>query len=177
MSTTTGRRGEEGRVLSFRNRSFLLLGLIYRLLYRLPVVGDSVVRGISRTIGVVAYRSPYGIKSCVSMDAFREELQRLAAMADLPVEITGHDEDRLDLVVNWCPYGFSRPEHKGACEAAMDMDRIMYRYCGLELVIDESVLDGLPTCKVSIHRMRQAFVPGGHRSTRARGARDAGERE
>lgn len=147
---------------------FLALGYTYRLLYLLPVVGDRAVRGICRGMALMNYHSPFGIKSFTSMDTFFEQFQGLVDLSSLPIVVTGHDDERLDLVVNWCPYGFSRPGHRGVCDAAMDMDRAMFGYCGMELIIHERIPDGFPACRVSIH----APAPGTRRTpaTRSRHA-------
>lgn len=100
---------------------FLTLGYAYRLLHLLPVIGDRAVRGICRAMAFMNYSSPIGIKSFTSMDIFREQFQGLVVLAGLPIDVTGHDDEKLELVVNWCPYGFSRPAHRGVCDAAMDM--------------------------------------------------------
>lgn len=130
---------------------FLALGYAYRLLYLFPCIGQRMVRGISRGIAFINYRSPYGIRSFTSMDGFREQFQDLVDLAGLPIDVTGHDDERLELVVKWCPYGFSSSSHWGVCDAAMDMDRAMFGYCGMELVIHERIPDGFPVCRVSIH--------------------------
>ncbi len=137
--------------MSIRNRLFLAFGYLYRMLYLIPIVGDRIVRGIGGAIAFMNYHSPYGIKSFVSMDEFRKRFEELVELAGLPAEVTGHDEEKLELVVKWCPYGFSKPGHKGVCDAAMDMDRKMYAYCGAKLVIDECIPDGSSVCKCSIY--------------------------
>ena len=144
--------------VSVRKRLFLALGYTYRLLYHLPVIGDPLVRGICRAIAFMNYHSPYGIKSFVSMDDFRKRFEGLVKMADLDIDIAGQDEEKLELVMARCAYGFSLPEHRGVCDAAMDMDRKMFGYCGARLVIDECIPDGFPVCKVSLHRPDQAGV-------------------
>jgi len=138
--------------MDLSKRLFLVLGYTYKALYRLPVIGDPLVRGICGAIAFMNYRSPYGIKTFVSMDEFRKDFERLVEVAGLPVAVTGHDEEKLELVVERCPYGFSGPGHRGVCDAAMDMDRKMFGYCGAELVIDACIPDGSPVCKVSIYR-------------------------
>ena len=144
---------------SVRNRLFLAMGHFYRLLYLVPVAGDRMVRGIGGAIAFMNYRSPYGVKTFVSMDEFRKSFEGLVEMADLPVEVTGHDDERLQLVVKRCPYGFSKPGHKGVCDAAMYMDEKMYGYCGATLVTEECIPDGFPVCKCSIYAPGKA--PGG----------------
>ena len=149
---------------SVRNLLFLSLGYLYRLLYLVPFIGDPLVRGICGAIAYMNYHSPYGIKSFVSMDEFRKQFEGLVKVAGLPVEVTGHDEERLELVVKQCPYGFNKPGHRGVCDAAMDMDRKMFGYCGARLEIDQCIPDGFPVCKCSIYRPERAFtVKGGER--------------
>ncbi len=133
------------------NLLFKGLGYFYRLLYLVPVLGDRMVRGMGAAIATGNCRSPYGIKEFVSMDDFRRQFEGLVKMADLPVVVTGHDEERLQLVVDHCPYGFTEPKHWGVCRAAMYMDEKMYGYCGATLLIDESIPDGDPVCKCSIY--------------------------
>lgn len=137
--------------MDMRKRFFKALGYFYRLLYLVPVLGDRMVRGMGAAVAFSNFHSPYGIKEFVSMDEFRRQFQGLADMADLPITITGHDEDRLQLVVDPCPYGFTKPSQMGVCRAAMYMDEKMYGYCGATLVIDESIPDGDPVCKCSIY--------------------------
>lgn len=142
--------------MSVRNRLFLAVGYLYRLLYLFPVLGDRVIRGSGGAIAYMNYRSPYGIKSFVCMDEFRKRFEELVRLADLPVEVTGHDDERLQLVVRRCPYGFHKAAHKEVCDAAMDMDRKMYGYCGARLVIDECIPEGFPVCKCSIYSPQYA---------------------
>jgi hypothetical protein len=144
-----------------RKLLFLALGFLYRVLYLVPVIGDKLVRNICRAIAYVNYSSPYGIKHFDSMDEFRQQFERLVKVAGLPVKVTGHDEERLQLVVERCPYGFNQPGHMGVCDAAMDMDRKMFGYCGAMLVIDECIPDGFPVCKCSIYGPESAFVAEG----------------
>jgi hypothetical protein len=140
--------------MSLRNRMFLAIGYLYRAMYRLPRAGDRMVRGTGRFIASGYRRSPYAIGTCGSVAEFRQGFERLLKLADLPAEVTGHDDEKLELVVKRCPYGFSGPKHRDVCDAAMDMDRIMYRYSDMELVIDECIPDGATDCRISIHRIK-----------------------
>lgn len=145
--------------MNARKLLFKGMGYLYKLLYLVPVLGDRMVRGMGAAVAFANFRSPYGIKEFVSMDDFRRQFQGLADMADLPITITGHDEERLQLVVDPCPYGFTERKHLGVCRAAMYMDEKMYGYCGATLVIDASIPDGDPVCKCSIYAPGKA--PGG----------------
>jgi hypothetical protein len=138
--------------MSLRKRIFLFMGYIYDLLYRMPLVGDAMVRGINRSIGFLNYRSPYGPRSHDSISALGKDLERLLDMADLEIEVVQQGEEKLELIITSCPYGFCRPEQMGVCDAAMDMDRAMFGYCGFQLQIDECIPAGAKVCRVSIHR-------------------------
>lgn len=149
--------------MSPRNAIFRILGYLYKLLYLVPVAGDKMVRGIGAGIAYMSFNSPYGIKEFISMDDFRERFEGMAKMADLPITVDGHDDERLRLTVKWCPYGFTRPGHKGVCRAAMYMDEKMYGYCGARLEIDESIPDGDSVCKCSIYAPGKAPAGKGGR--------------
>ncbi len=136
--------------MSIRKRSFLLLGSAYRLIYRLPVIGEPAVRGIAKALGYLSALSPYGPKKHVSMSALREDLGRLFEMTDMDIDAINQDEERIELVLTSCPYGYCRPEHAGVCDAAMDFDRTMFGRCGYELAIDACIPHGAPACRVSI---------------------------
>ena len=138
--------------MSGRKKAFLFLGYIYDLLYRLPYVGDPLVRAINRSIGFLNYNAPFGPRPHDSVAAMRKDLERLLDIADLDVEIVYQDEEKLQMIITHCPYGFCSPGQIGVCDAAMDMDRAMFGYCGFELVIDECIPAGAKVCSVSIQK-------------------------
>jgi len=138
--------------MSGRKKAFLFLGYIYDLLYRLPLVGDALVRAINRSIGFLNFHAPFGPRHHDSVAAMRKDLERLLDMADVDVEIVYQDEDRLEMIMTSCPYGFCAPGHIGVCDAAMDMDRAMFGYCGFQLEICECIPAGAKVCRVSIQR-------------------------
>ena len=126
------------------------LGLTYRMLYRLPAVGDPLVRGIGKCIAFLGHHSPYGMKDGGSTAALRRDLERaLGAMKVGGFEIR-EQEGKVELILGSCPYGFGRPGHAGVCDAAMEQDRAMVAYVGARLVIGESIPSGAPACRVSI---------------------------
>lgn len=137
--------------MSIRRRGMLLLGAVYRMLYRLPVVGDPLVRGIGRCIAFMGHHSPYGMKDGSSVAALRRGLEKALALMDIEAAIVHEDAEKLVLALPACPYGFHRPEHAGVCDAAMEQDRAMLGYVGARLTIDESIPTGAPACRVSIH--------------------------
>jgi hypothetical protein len=128
---------------------FTGLGYAYKVIFLLPCVGEPLVRGICKSLAFMSYHSPVGVQPCSSIAEFRTEFENQVRMSDLDVEISYQDTDKLEIIVNRCPYGYSRPGDKGVCEAAMDMDRKMFGYCGVDLIIDECMPDGHPVCRIS----------------------------
>ncbi len=138
--------------MSLRGKMGRLLGGTYGFIYRLPVVGESAVRGINRALGFVNSHAPGGMKRRDSMAELRRDLERALAMMDVDVAEINHDDESIELVMNSCFYGFRRPEQAGVCDAAMDMDRTMFGYCGCDLAIEERLPHGDPVCRVIIRR-------------------------
>lgn len=136
--------------MSLRKRFLYGLGCFYRALYRLPVIGEGLVKTITRTLGRVSFLSPVGPRPSSDIRAIREDLERLLGMIDVDFEVVYQDESRFEFILPICPYGFARREHEGVCEAAMDMDRVMFGLCGGGLVIEESIPTGAPACRISI---------------------------
>ena len=56
--------------------------------------------------------------------------------------------DSFEFYVNGCPYGFKRPDQATACDAAMEMDRKLFRLLGAELTILESAPEGAQKCRM-----------------------------
>jgi hypothetical protein len=138
--------------MSVRKRIFLLLGSAYGIICGVPVVGEHAVRGISRALGFVGSHNPHGLRSRDSMAELRQDLERLLETVDIDIEAISGDEESIELVLTSCPYGYSRPDQAGVCDAAMDMDRTMFRYCGCDLAIEARLPHGDPACRVLIRR-------------------------
>jgi len=128
------------------------LGYFYELLYRIPLIGEPLVRGITRALGFLIYHTPQGPRPCGTMAEFKQDFARMTALMDFDLETIQHDEDRLEIIITACPYGFCRPDQQGVCDAAMDMDRAMFGYAGYEVIIDKSIPRGAPACLVSISK-------------------------
>lgn len=129
-----------------------LLGSIYGLIYRLPMIGEPAVRGISRAMGFVNSHAPGGMKRRDTMAELKLDMERAFKMLDIDVAEIVQDEERIELVLNSCPYGYRRPDQAGVCDAAMDMDRTMFGYCGCDLTIEASLPQGDPICRVLIRK-------------------------
>jgi len=138
--------------MSVRKRLFLLLGGTYGLIYRIPVIGEAVVRGISRSLGFIGSHVPLGLKRRDSMAVLKQDLERVFELTDMDIESVHQEGDRIELVLTVCPYGYCRPGQAGVCDAAMDMDRTMFEYCGCDLAIDACIPHGAPVCRVTIRK-------------------------
>jgi hypothetical protein len=138
--------------MSARKQLFLFLGSAYGLIYRVPLLGEPAVRGISRALGFMGSHVPYGLRRRDSMAHLRQDLEKVLNRMDMDIEAIREDEDRIELILTSCPYGFRRPEQAGVCDAAMDLDRTMFSYCGYDLSIEACIPHGDPACRVSIHK-------------------------
>lgn len=125
------------------------LGKYYEFLHRLPVLGEPLVRGVTRSLARLAFNTPFsGFKRCESIEETRELLLRMCARAAIPIEIVEEERDRFVFNVLSCPYGYCRPDQMGVCDASMDMDRTFFKLCGVDLIIEESIVSGAPKCRI-----------------------------
>jgi hypothetical protein len=129
------------------------MGRSYETLYRLPGLGDPLVRGLNRGIGRMNFHLPFlGLRRHDSIDGFRKDFLKLTGMMQLPVEIIAGSEtpDGFEFYVQSCPYGYQRADQQGVCDAAMDMDRVLFGMMGADLTILESTVQGAPRCRISL---------------------------
>ena len=138
--------------MSIRKRLFLLLGSTYGLICWLPVIGEPVVRGFCRALGYLGNLAPGGMKWKGSVAELKKDLEEVFGRLNIDFEEMNHDEEGIELILPACPYGYSRPEHALACDAAMDMDRTMFSRCGCDLTIQARLPRGDPACRVLIRR-------------------------
>lgn len=136
--------------MRFRELPFRLLGYWYRLLYLLPVVGEWMVRGITKMVGYMIFYSPYGPKRSSSIHELRKEFDRLMKITDFEQEVVYQDDEKFEFILPRCPYGFCRTGHLGVCDAAMDTDRIMFGLAGGLLMIEECIPGGASHCRCSM---------------------------
>jgi hypothetical protein len=138
--------------MSVRKKSGLLLGGTYELICRVPLAGEPAVRGFCRAIGFLGNRVPGGMRWRGSMAELRQDLASVFERLDIDFEAMNHDEESIELILSSCPYGFRRPEHALACDAAMDLDRTLFGYCGCDLTIEACLPHGDLVCRVLIRR-------------------------
>ena len=128
------------------------MGRFYERLYPLPALGEPMVRGINRGIARMNFYGPLlGLKRHDSVDGFKKQFLRLIEMMQLPIEIIAESEgpNGFEFYVHSCPYGYHRPDQQGVCDAAMDMDRVLFKLMGADLTILEAAVQGAPRCRVA----------------------------
>lgn len=128
-----------------------VLGKIYERLYRVPVAGETLLRGINRAIARAGFNSPVVRRRRHNdIQSLKADFLRLLYLMKIPVEIIEGSEGprQFEFYVNACPYGFYRADQQGVCDAAMDMDRLLFRLMGAELTVQEAVVQGFPRCRI-----------------------------
>jgi hypothetical protein len=148
--------GKRMKMFIDTNRVMAALGKTYEGLYKLPVLGNPLVRGINRGIARMIFNGPLiRRKRHETIESFKADFMRLIDMMKVPIEIIKGTEgpDGFEFYVHSCPYGFHRRDQQGVCDAAMDMDRLIFRLMGAELEIKESVVKGAPKCRMRMHKI------------------------
>lgn len=126
---------------------FHFLGRFYTAVYKIPILGNWIVRGICRTFGLLGYPLSLKLKQVDSIDDFIPFFKQIIGAGGIEIEITQSDVEQFEFTLTECPYGFSGPEHAGVCDAAMDMDRTMFGLCGFGLTVKESIPGGSSVCR------------------------------
>ena len=132
-------------------KAMIQMGNFYERLYRIPVLGDRVVRQLNQGIAFLTFHNPFlKMKSHRSIQGVKEEMLKLSNLSSGKFEIVREDETSFEYLSSPCPYGFNRKAQKGVCDAAMDMNRHLISLCGGELTIHDSISSGAPQCRISI---------------------------
>ncbi len=127
------------------------MGRFFELAYKLPFVGDRVVRSLNRKIGYLTFNNPLSkMQKHDSIQGVKQEFLKLGSLSDGEIIITKEDDCSFEYLSSPCPYGFRRPEQKGVCDAAMEMNRRLFDLCGAKLIIHESISSGAPRCRITI---------------------------
>ncbi len=126
-------------------------GKFYELLYKIPVIGEKIVRSYNRGLGKFIFLTPgSGANRQESIEGVKQNLIDMSKMMKLPIHMSDNDvgSDCFEFFVDPCPYGYHREDQQGVCDAAMDMDRAMFEKIGAELIIKETIPCGAKKCKV-----------------------------
>ena len=132
------------------------MGKFYERLFKIPMIGEPLVRAMNRGLGNLNFRLPMpGAKRHDNIEGIIEYLKNSIEIMKFPIEIIEDSitEDRFEIYVHHCPYGYHRPDQQGVCDAAMDMDRVLFRNLGADLVILDSIVYGAPRCHISITKI------------------------
>jgi hypothetical protein len=127
------------------------IGRTHELLCRIPVVGEPMSRGLSWLLAVFPMLG--GMRKSGSIEQTREMLHASGEQMGFPFQISEIEGDHFVLELPYCPYGFTRADQQRACDTAMDMDRIMFRRCGAELTIEETIPGGASRCHMVIRQL------------------------
>ena len=129
-------------------------GKIFEYMYKLPLVGDWLVRTICRLSAGMTYYAPgTGMRKFDSIQEVRRELERVLDMAQVKIEVTKEEKDMFEFLVPACPYGYHRENKQGVCDAIMDLDRTLFKLCGAKLVVEEAIVDGAEKCRMTMHKI------------------------
>ena len=131
------------------------VGRFNQNLHRLPMVGEPLVRGLNRNLGKIFFYSPLTFfKRADTIGEVKKFLIRLCDQFGISIDITKVEDDSLEFFVNKCPYGYCQSDQLGVCDAAMDLDRVLFRLSGAELIIQESIVSGAPKCRILLRRIQ-----------------------
>ncbi|MCU0822838.1 MAG: hypothetical protein MUC95_10285, partial [Spirochaetes bacterium] len=125
-------------------------GKFYSLLNKIPA-GDKIVRAYVRWLGRFIYYMPgSGANKQTSIDGVRQNLLDMSEKMCFNIDIIKESitPDSFEFYVNECPYGYKKEYQFGVCDAAMDMDREMFRHIGGELIVKEYITKGAPKCRI-----------------------------
>jgi len=128
-----------------------LCGKVNELYYRLPVIGKSLVVALNRIAGHIIFYTMFSWTSRrKSIHSVRKVVIQICNMMKISIEMPDNEAgpDGFEFFVDPCPYGFHREDQQGVCDAAMDLDRVIFRHLGAELIIRESIPGGAPKCRI-----------------------------
>jgi len=128
------------------------IGRTHELLCRIPVVGEPMARGLSWLLAVFPMLG--GMRKSGSIEQTREMLRASGEQMGFPFQISEIEGDRFVLELPYLPLLASRePISNAPRDTAMDMDRIMFRRCGAELTIEETIPGGASRCHMLVRQL------------------------
>lgn len=127
------------------------LGRLYESICKVPLVGEPVARSMNRMMGrMIFYMPGSGTGRMGSIMELKEYLLKTGKEMNFPFEVIEQSmgPDSFEFHVNGCPYGYKRPDQAKACDAAMEMDRTLFKLLGAELTVLESAPQGVQKCRI-----------------------------
>jgi len=126
-------------------------GKLNALIYRLPVLGEPLVRLQSRAVAYAAFYAPFvGGKMNRSVPELLAGWKSFLGRFGLDMTVTAADETSFTGELDACPYAYHAKEDRGVCDAAMDTDRTYLRLIGGEMEILERIPDGAAKCRFRV---------------------------
>lgn len=132
-------------------KMMLMLGRTYERLCKIPLLGEPLARSWNRNMARLIFCTPgSGAKRQNSILGVKAYLLETGKQMSFPFEIIPESEthDSFEFYVNGCPYGFKHPDQEKACDAAMEMDRILFKLLGADLIIKETAVRGAAKCRM-----------------------------
>ena len=106
-------------------RMLPVVGKVNGLVYKVPYVGELVVRASSRAIGTLAFNLPVlGGEPSPHIGHVKNQWLKFMGLVGMKPQVVAEADGEFEIVVDECPYGFSKPEDKDVCDACMDLDRM-----------------------------------------------------
>ncbi len=134
-------------------KAMLMMGKFYEALCKIPLIGYPVARVYNRNIGRMIFYTPgSGAKRQDSIEGIKKYLIKTGKDMNFPFEMIPERDtsDSFEFFVGYCPYGYKRSDQAKPCDAAMEMDRVLFRLQGGKLVIKETTVEGSPKCRILI---------------------------
>jgi hypothetical protein len=126
------------------------LGRLFSLLYDLPLIGPSLLRGIARLSSLVLVKGRVlGLRADNGGDPVRivSGWMKFPALMRVPCEVAEAGDDRVVLLWTECPIGYCRAGQASLCRAVMEIDRMTVQRMGGEMTIEETILEGGTHCR------------------------------
>ena len=125
-----------------------IAGKLQAVLFRLPVVGETLVRGANRALAHAAFRAPFfGSRRQPDIRSVMDAWVAFLNKNGVTPSIDKMDIDTCLWSVTACPYGYDCAADRGVCDAVMDLDRTYQKLLGGEMTILERIPDGRPACR------------------------------
>ncbi len=137
------------------DNAIIKLGRMYEMVFNIPVFGNKMCRRLCKNIASITFYTPFmKMKKHNNIQGVKEEFLKLDDMYGGEVIISKEDETSFEYLSSPCPYGYSRDEQRGVCDAAMDMNRQLLKLCGAKLIIHERISMGAPQCRATIRMIK-----------------------
>ena len=130
------------------HRLLPLAGKLSSVVYRIPMVGEGLVRASARLAGTLAFKTPIlGGTPSNHIGQVRDQWLRFLGMVGLKPRVVSVTDGAFEMELDACPYGFSKPEDADLCDACMDLDRMFVHHLKGRLEILDRLPQGSPCCR------------------------------